>query len=266
MKKYIVVIVFAVCIMSAMMYALRPDLLGIETQAQKTAQVEKRQPVRGSSKRVHGRSGTAFSPAPGFFVTNHHVVEDCLSITGMRGRRRFTVEVVTVTEDQDLALLRTNDPDARFVGTVPISMQDTLVKGGLGYIAGFSGDVLGLKEASIQQTGLALPFAVKGANGRPAKKTLRAVAFLSSAYHGDSGAPLVDTAGRVVAVVSRGLARKEGRKETIGAAVELGKLRALLAPYATVYSVRDFNLPDALSRSARQRLLNATVQLRCRLE
>lgn len=264
MKKYILVLILALCAVLAMFYYLRPDLLGVGTRSQDPVMQAKA--PHHTPKRVRGRTGTAFSPAPGLFVTNHHVVEGCISIIGVQGNRRFTVKVVTVTQDQDLALLSTSDTNARFVGTVPISMHDTLAEGSLAYIAGFSGGMLAIKEARVLLTNLALPVTIKTANGRPAKKTLQAVGFRSTAYRGDSGAALVDTAGRVVAVVSRGVDREKGKKETQGAAVRLGQLRALLAPYATVYSTRDFNLPDVLSRSARERLLNATVQLRCKLE
>lgn len=266
MKKYLIVIVLAACAILWMAYFMRPDLLGITPGQQDFPPRHIQNRAQPMPKQMRGKSGTAFSPAQGLFVTNSHVVEDCISIIGVQGKRRFTVKVVTVTEDQDLALLRSNDMNARFVGTVPISMQDTLAEGNRAYISGFSGDVLAIKEAKILQANLALPFTIVAANDRPVKKTLQAVGFQSTAYRGDSGAPLVDTAGRVVAVVSRGMDRQEGKAETRGAAIKLGQLRALLAPYATVYSTRDFHLPDVLSRSARERLLNATVQLRCRLE
>lgn len=206
--------------------------------------------------------GSGFSPSPHMFVTNHHVVEGCKELEGVYGKHRFKLVLVTVTADQDLALLNSADEAARQVPSLPIAPAYDMKRGEPVYAAGYSGGLLAVKEATVIS-----PHERRGVEMRHADGTRRMtydfIVMSASTDRGDSGGPIVDATGKVVAVTNAG-AKDAAGNNIAGMGVVLGELRKSIAPYVTAFSIKNFSKPDKLSESHKKHLLRGTVKVLCK--
>ena len=181
-----------------------------------------------------GGSGTGFVvSANGHIVTNHHVVDGCGEIKGnLTGEAATTLRVVSSDAANDLALLQ--GPASSFKTFAKI--RDRGIHSGDSVVAiGFPYHGLLTSDFTVT-TGI-----VSSLSGM--LNDTRFLQISAAIQPGNSGGPVLDTSGEVVAVVSRKLdvlkiARYTGSiPENISFAIKTGALRDFLdnsvVPYET---------------------------------
>ena len=148
--------------------------------------------------KVEGRAcdriqeGTGFVGQPGLVVTNAHVVAGVDEVVVIRPDGSATdAEVVHFDPDRDLALLAAPD-----VGAEPLPLGD-IEAGGTGAVFGYTGGGrLEVSPFSVQEEVEAVGRDLY--DGHDIRR--RVLVLASDLAPGDSGAPAVDPAGRVVGV------------------------------------------------------------------
>jgi serine protease Do len=143
---------------------------------------------------------TKFSSGTGFFVsragdiiTSAHVLKQCQS-TYVQGNfeRPVPVELINKDDEVDLALLRADidPPSVAYLRleTTPAEVGDKVML--LGYPEEYAGT--GKYDTSISQI-----TALKGPQGEE-----KWIQFENAARHGNSGGPLLDSAGNVIGVIT----------------------------------------------------------------
>ena len=169
-------------------------------------------------------NGTGFVIAPGYVLTNHHVIEGATDITILDPNNRdkqLLATLVAESENPDLALLRVEGLE-----TEPIPLAETMPKRGteikvLGYPGG---SALGLELKST-----------KGEITSASDPKLEGGAFLFDAIvnPGNSGGPIINQSGRVVGVVVAIV-----RTSMIGSAYSVG------IPMERVWPFLEEHLPE----------------------
>ena len=152
----------------------------------------------GSGFVVGGRDGETT-----FIVTNHHVVEDCAKVTVVYAGISYEASVRAKDANRDLALVETKIP---ILDVLPASFStlDSAILGQDVWVPGYSGyppqlqphSNLTLIRGSIATTNFILYNDVK---------RRRRIEFTPAAQKGNSGSPLLDTAGHVIGVVVSGV-------------------------------------------------------------
>ena len=145
-----------------------------------------------------------FVTADGYALTNHHVVEDCRTISMLTDRGALAARVVRKDERNDLALLLVEPPArvsfAAFRAAPGIRPGDSVV-------------VPGFPLPSVLQNGLNVTVgnvsALAGVGGNTALLQMTA-----PVQPGNSGGPLLDMAGNVVGVIVSKLDALGVAKET----------------------------------------------------
>ena len=131
-------------------------------------------------------SGSAFRIAAGRFVTNHHVVDSCstLKVDGKPGGR-----VVASDPTRDLALVSLiNDRgDIASIRTTKIQLNEGITTAGFPMDGAFSG--IAVTNGTISRLS-----GLRGDTGE--------VQISAPVQPGNSGGPLLDTAGNVIGVIS----------------------------------------------------------------
>jgi len=131
-------------------------------------------------------SGTAFRIATGQFVTNHHVINGCVTVKvgGNPGGR-----VVTSDASKDLALvLVANDQgESASIRTTRIQLNESITAAGFPLEGTFSG--IAITNGTISRLS-----GLRGDTGQ--------VQISAPVQSGNSGGPLLDTAGNVIGVVT----------------------------------------------------------------
>ncbi len=152
-------------------------------------------PVWAEPIKVRVSSGTGFFVhSDGHLLTNHHVVAPCgrdpkgLEIEGGPPLFRATARVIGVDETHDLALLKIEQTASNIA--VFRSAEDTLSTGERMVVIGYplSGKRM-VQEGTIEGT--------TGPQGEP-----HMIQFSSLIQQGNSGGPLLDSAGRVIGIVT----------------------------------------------------------------
>ena len=174
--------------------------------------------------------GTAWIAAPGFAVTNNHVVAGRTDISLVHPDGSYApATVAAVDEDNDLALLAVEDRC-----TLPPALPLAASAPGLGapvFTVGFPEPALMGASAKLS-TGRVTGGSGAGGDGRTLQISVPVT-------HGNSGGPLVDLHGRVVGVVSAmidqaGVFRQTGEiHSNINFAIRPEPLNALLASAPT---------------------------------
>ncbi len=139
-------------------------------------------------------TGTAFAISPCHLVTCAHVADQARRITAQSLQGRSAVQVITLDEGCDLALLKLDTPynDAplkqwlTLAQSVPLSLGESLTT--LGYpLSGIMGNQLQVTQGCIA--------ALRGIN-----QDLRFLQFTAPIQPGSSGSPLLNTQGQVIAM------------------------------------------------------------------
>lgn len=145
-------------------------------------------------------SGTGFAiSSDGYIVTNYHVVEGAnkISIRGVKGNfsRIYSAEIVVVDKNNDLAIVRINDPDFTTLGIIPYTITNTIADVGnsvyaLGYpLRATMGDEVKLTNGIISSK-----------TGFQGDITTYQVSV--PLQPGNSGGPLFNSEGNVIGIVN----------------------------------------------------------------
>jgi hypothetical protein len=135
-------------------------------------------------------SGTAFAVAPGFLVTNHHVIAGCTSVDVVAADGRRTGSIVNSDSQMDLALLRV----AGIKGTAARLRTPRHVR------LGESVMVFGFPLTGSLSSGGNFTSGIVSAL-RGLKDAAGEIQITAPVQPGNSGGPLLDTSGLVVGVV-----------------------------------------------------------------
>jgi len=158
----------------------------------KEANVEPVSPVvpdkkqKNTPETAEGSSGTAFRIASGQFVTNHHVVENCktMVVGGKQGG-----SVLEIDPKNDLALISVpNDSgETASIRTTRTVLNEAVTAAGFPLQGAFSG--IAITNGTVSRLS-----GLQGDTGQ--------IQISAPVQPGNSGGPLVDSAGNVIGVVS----------------------------------------------------------------
>jgi S1-C subfamily serine protease len=213
-------------------------------RAPTAARAGQRAPLRGSG------SGFLFTP-DGYLLTNSHVVQGADEIkVRLNDDTRYQADVVGNDPDLDLAVLRIGHPSA-----LPFAEFGDSSRLKVGQVAIAIGNPLGYSKTVTTGVVSALGRTLRAMSGRLMHDVIQTDAALNP---GNSGGPLVDSAGRVIGVNTAMIPQAQSicfatgintAKWVIGQLFAHGRVRrayigvsGATAPIATRV-VRHFNLP-----------------------
>ena len=154
----------------------------------------------------------------GYIITNAHVVQDATSIIAQipsLGKRIIDVEVVGMSPDRDLALLRVSEESLELIrgelGSVPyLALGDSdLIRR--------SDDVLALGYPLGQQS-------LKSTTGVISGREQNMIQMSAPINPGSSGGPLLNTRGEVIGINTSGIVEAQN----VGYAIPVNDLRIIL--------------------------------------
>jgi len=165
-------------------------------------------------------NGTGFIiNTKGHVITNHHVIDDAVEITVVfRDQTRMTAVLLGTDEQSDLALLQLPPTDQGY-SPIPFGNSDSIQIGqwsiAIGNPVGLSGTV----TAGI--------ISARGRMGVHPGKNFRSGGFIqtdASINKGNSGGPLLDTNGTVIAVTTA----MKGKAQGIAFAIPINTVKRIL--------------------------------------
>ncbi|KKB96202.1 Serine protease [Candidatus Arcanobacter lacustris] len=143
-----------------------------------------------SGKTYDISSGTGFYVAPGYILTNQHVVSSCLTISVRGAVDPAAANLVSYDKNADLALLKTDTYSPRIAS---FRHNEGLSAGGKVFVMGYP-----LEHANDGM------YLVRDANiismDNQVEET-KQIEFTAIIEKGNSGGPLIDTSGNVVGIV-----------------------------------------------------------------
>lgn len=185
-------------------------------------------------------SGSSIVIGDRYLATNNHVVEGARSlvISGLNGNynKDYSVEVIAVDKNVDLAILKVNDPDFDGFGLPPYGISTTTSDVGTDVL------VLGYPMTTVMGQEIKLTTGIisskTGYQGNPANYQISA-----ALQPGNSGGPVFDGEGNLIGIVVSGITQAEN----VGYCIKLSYLRSLVEScsdrIAFDYSNRISNLP-----------------------
>lgn len=183
----------------------------------------------------------------GFFVndagdilTNYHVVAgesgagaaQKISIRVMGQDRSVPARVIGLAPQYDLALIRPEGLDAKFIRPIPLGDSDTLKVGQKAIAMGAPfGLDFSVTEGIVSSTARQIPIGFGGAGGQGI--TQKAIQTDAAINPGNSGGPLLDSGGRVIGIntqiISPGVqAGGTGQSAGVGFAIPVNAAKNLL--------------------------------------
>lgn len=166
-------------------------------------------------------SGSGFALKNGYIVTNFHVIDGAKSILikGISGEfnKSYKAFLVGIDKNNDLALLKINDPAFNGFGNIPYSISPTTSDVGedifvLGYpLTSTMGDEIKLTTGIISSK--------TGFQGNVALYQISA-----PIQPGNSGGPLFDNDGNIIGIISA----KHKEAENVGYAIKASYLKNLI--------------------------------------
>lgn len=185
-------------------------------------------------------SGTGFAIAQGYIVTSYHVVENAsqIKVYGIKGNfdTGFSVQIIGTDKNNDLALLKIQNPDFSDFGKIPYNITYESAEVGediyvLGYpLISTMGDEIKLTTGVISSK--------TGYQG-----DISSYQISAPIQPGNSGGPLFDKKGNVIGVVSS----KHIGAENVGYAIKTSCLKNLIDIYITPSTLRFNNTVSTLS-------------------
>ena len=184
-------------------------------------------PTTQSGSNLYGSkewSGTGFALMNGYLATNYHVIENAKSIQvqGISGNfsTKYKASVVATDKNNDLAMLRIDDPSFSGFGSIPYNIKTSQVDVGeeifvLGYpLTVTMGDEIKLTTGVISSK--------TGFQGDVSLYQISA-----PVQPGNSGGPLFDHNGNLIGIVSA----KHAGAENVGYAIKASYLKNLAESY-----------------------------------
>lgn len=129
----------------------------------------------------------------GHLVTNNHVVRQCQRITIMTPAGERPASIVANDAGNDLAVLKLSDLGGANITPLRWNISDLKIGDSVTMI-GFPGQAGIEGRSSTKKTTVT---ALQGPEGQP-----RFIQLASVAEHGNSGGPILDSAGNVIAVIT----------------------------------------------------------------
>jgi S1-C subfamily serine protease len=224
---------------------------------------------RDKRRRVQGSgSGFLFTP-DGYLLTNSHVVQGAEEISVRQSDdTRFDADLVGNDPDSDLAVLRIGSPAAR-----PFVEFGDSSRLKVGQVAIAIGNPLGYSKTVTAGVVSALGRTLRATSGRLMHDVIQTDAALNP---GNSGGPLVDSAGRVIGVNTAMIPQAQAicfatgintAKWVIGQLFAHGRVRrayigvsGATVPIATRV-VRHFNLPSNTAVHVSERVAGSPAAL-----
>ena len=166
-------------------------------------------------------SGTGYAIAPGYIVTNNHVVGEAKTITikGVKGDMNigYSAEVVATDKVNDIAIVKVNDVNFNGFGQVPYAVQQRM--------ADVGEDVFVLGYPLTQ----ALGNEIKLTNGIVSSRTgyqgdIATYQISAPVQPGNSGGPMFDSKGNVIGIVVAGVPGADN----VGYAIKTSYLKILI--------------------------------------
>ncbi len=221
-------------------------------------------PAGASETRIFLSSGTGFFiTGDGYLMTSLHVVKNCQKLTVRGAVSERNAEIVARDADHDLALLKVN---VQGVDTANFStVKEALAVGDRVIVVGYPGEAA---TTGITVTKEAQVVATSGPRGEG--KWIQLDDVLEQ---GNSGGPLMDSAGNVIGIVAAKAiiytylkdAPEEGTTSHSGMAVSIGTVREFLDDQRIYYREADsgvYNSTDRLTDNAHRFLVNVRCQFK----
>lgn len=185
------------------------------------AELELRKQEAEEQAKKAGWTGTGWALKDGYIVTNYHVIEDAntINIQGVRGDflTKYKAKVIATDKFNDLAILKVDDPSFNGFGIIPYSVKTSTSDVGedvfvLGYpLTSTMGEEIKLTTGIISSK-----------TGYQGDVSLYQIS--APIQPGNSGGPLFDSNGNVIAIVSA----KHRDAENVGYAIKASYLRNLM--------------------------------------
>lgn len=145
-------------------------------------------------------SGTGFAlSSEGYIVTNHHVIEGAtkIKVRGIKGNfsKSYSAEIIVEDKNNDIAIIKVNDPDFTTLGQLPYTINSNLIDVGSSvYALGYP------LRASMGDE-------VKLTNGIISSKTgfqgdITTYQISVPVQPGNSGGPLINEKGEIVGIIN----------------------------------------------------------------
>ena len=168
-------------------------------------------------------SGTGFIVSKdGMILTNRHVVEDGKTLMVLiNGKERRSAEVIVIDNEQDLALIRVKPDEGEDLPIVQLAPNDTPGDGASCTVMGYP--MMDRLGGSIKVT---TGVVSSGNNGNA--MLLPDVTIDATVNPGNSGGPILDKYGNVMAIVSMKTIAQSGAENTYGLAISAGRIRKFL--------------------------------------
>ena len=141
---------------------------------------------KSDPKTAAGSSGTAFRIAPGQFVTNHHVVENCKTMM-VGGKQGGSVLESDPLNDLALISVPNDSGETASIRTTRTVLNEAVTAAGFPLQGAFSG--IAITNGTVSRLS-----GLQGDTGQ--------IQISAPVQPGNSGGPLVDSAGNVIGVVS----------------------------------------------------------------
>jgi S1-C subfamily serine protease len=166
-------------------------------------------------------SGTGFLVNDdGLIVTNRHVVKGAKTLLVlMNDHKQVSAEVVTIDEEQDLALVKIKVTDARKTPFVHLAVADNPGDGAECTVMGFP---------LIDRLGAAIKITRGIVSSGSAREEGADIVTDAKVNPGNSGGPMLDRNGFVMGVVTMKSANSRF-EDSYGMAISAGKVRKFLA-------------------------------------
>lgn len=210
-----------------------------------------RTPVKDSSSMSLTATGSGFVIAPGVVLTNRHVVDDAHSVKieyeSPAGRKTYEAKVLKISDKHDLALVecpKLTAPAARVATGAQRRGTEIMI---LGYPeTGILGKTLKATRGSI--------------TALPSPEYHEMLLFDAAANHGNSGGPISDRHGNVIAVLTVGYKLQGQITGGVTLANALPFIRENYPEYAPKESDIPLEWPDVDAAVAKSTVMVAIYQ------